>query len=200
MTSSFADNSRADGGARQAFWLRDPVIVARELIGWEVFVNGVGGRIVETEAYHQLDPASHSYSGPTPRNRVMFGPPGHVYVYRSYGMHWCMNFVCGAEGDGAAVLVRAIEPTLGVEAMTERRGLADIRALCSGPGKLCQALAVTREHDGLSVDRPPFDLREGKARGVVAGPRIGISKAVEQPWRFGEAGSKFLSRPFPISR
>lgn len=197
MTSSFADSSRADGDARQAFWLRDPVIVARELIGWEVFVNGVGGRIVETEAYHQEDPASHSFSGPTPRNQVMFGPPARVYVYRSYGIHWCMNFVCGEAGDGAAVLIRAIEPTAGLEIMAERRGLMDARMLCSGPGKLCQALAVTREHDGLSVDQPPFELREGKARRLIAGPRIGISKAVEQPWRFGEAGSKFLSRPFP---
>lgn len=199
MTSSFADSSRSERDARQAFWLRDPVIVARDLIGWEVFVNGVGGRIVETEAYHQEDPASHSFSGPTPRNQVMFGPPAHVYVYRSYGIHWCMNFVCGAEGDGAAVLIRAIEPRAGLEIMAERRGTTDPRLLCSGPGKLCQALAVTREHDGLSVERPPFELREGKVRGLVVGPRIGISKAVEQPWRFGEAGSKFVSRPFPLS-
>lgn len=182
---------------RQGFWTRHPTEVARDLIGWEVLVNGVGGRIVETEAYHQEDPASHSFPGPTPRNRVMFGPPAHLYVYRSYGIHWCMNFVSGAPGEGSAVLIRAIEPTHGLEIMAERRGLADPRALCSGPGKLCQALAVTREHDGLALDRAPFGLRPGPAAGVATGPRIGITKAADVPWRFGEAGSRFLSRPFP---
>ncbi|WP_201765266.1 DNA-3-methyladenine glycosylase [Phenylobacterium zucineum] len=190
-------HSEPSNPARQGFWLRDPVEVARDLIGWEVLVNGVGGRIVETEAYHQEDPASHSFSGPTPRNRVMFGPPAHVYVYRSYGIHWCMNFVCGEAGEGAAVLIRALEPTHGLQVMAERRGLAEPRALCSGPGKLCQALGVTREHDGLSLEHAPFELREGSAAGIAVGPRIGITKAAEKPWRFGEAGSRFVSRPFP---
>ena len=179
------------------FWTRHPTEVARDLIGWEVFVSGVGGRIVETEAYHHEDPASHSYAGPTPRNQVMFGPPGYLYVYRSYGIHWCMNFVSGETGEGSAVLIRAVEPTAGLEIMAERRGLSDPRALCSGPGKLCQAMGVTREHDGARLDRPPFELREGATKAVVAGPRIGITKAVDQPWRYGEAGSRFLSRPFP---
>lgn len=159
-------------------------------------MGGVGGRIVETEAYHQEDPASHSYPGPTARNAAMFGPAGRLYVYRSYGVHWCMNFVSGASGEGSAVLIRAIEPRHGLDVMRARRGRDDPRALCSGPGKLCQALAVTREHDGLRLDSPPFELREGPAGAVVAGPRIGITKAAEKPWRFGEAGSRFLSRPF----
>lgn len=197
MSSFLAGNSEPSNAARQDFWLRDPVDVARDLIGWELYVDGVGGRIVETEAYHQEDPASHSFSGPTPRNRVMFGPPAHVYVYRSYGIHWCMNLVCGADGDGAAVLIRAIEPRHGLEIMAERRGLAERHALCSGPGKLCQALAVTRAHDGMSAEKPPFALRPGRAAGVVVGPRIGITKAMEKPWRFGEAGSRYVSRPFP---
>jgi DNA-3-methyladenine glycosylase len=168
---------------------------ARALIGWTLTLDGIGGRIVETEAYHPQDPASHSFSGPTARNAVMFGPVGRVYVYRSYGIHWCMNLVCG-DGPGSAVLIRALEPTVGLEMMRERRGTDDVRLLCSGPGKLCQALAVTRDHDGLAVDAPPFALTPGDAAGIVTGPRIGITKAAELPWRFGEAGSRYLSRPF----
>jgi len=159
-------------------------------------MDGVGGRIVETEAYHFEDTASHSFSGPTPRNAVMFGPPGVIYVYRSYGIHWCLNLVCGPT-PGSAVLIRAIEPTEGLDLMIARRGLEDPRRLCSGPGRLCQAMGVTRDQNGLRADQPPFALIPGKAAGVVVGPRIGITKAVDTPWRFGEAGSKFLSRPFP---
>lgn len=184
-------------GDHPGFWTRHPAEVAPDLIGWSVFVNGVGGRIVETEAYHHEDPASHSFSGPRPRNAVMFGPPAHVYVYRSYGMHWCMNFVCWAGDPGGAVLIRALEPTAGFEIMADRRGLSDPRTLCSGPGKLCQALGITREHDGAALGKPPFEMRPGPAAGVLVGPRIGITKAAEVPWRFGEAGSAFLSRPFP---
>ena len=198
---SLPRHSGPSNSARQGwpdgFWTRHPAEVAPDLIGWTVLVNGVGGRIVETEAYHHEDPASHSFSGSTPRNAVMFGPPAHVYVYRSYGIHWCMNFVCWAGAPGGAVLIRALEPTRGLHEMAERRGLSDPRALCSGPGKLCQALAVTRAHDGASLDAPPFELVPGEARGVVIGPRIGITKAAEVPWRFGEAGSRFVSRPFP---
>lgn len=169
---------------------------AREMIGWTLMVAGVGGRIVETEAYHQEDPASHSFSGPTPRNAVMFGPPGRIYVYRAYGVHWCLNLVCGPE-PGQAVLIRALEPTAGLEIMAARRGVSAARSLCSGPGKLCQALGVTRAEDGARADQAPFSLTPGGDKGVVVGPRIGITKAAEQPWRFGEAGSVYLSRPFP---
>ncbi|MGY4827359.1 DNA-3-methyladenine glycosylase [Sphaerotilaceae bacterium SBD11-9] len=173
--------------------------VARALIGAQVYVDGVGGRIVETEAYDRDDPASHSFSGPTERNGVMFGPPGRVYVYRSYGMHWCLNFVCREEGHGAAVLIRAIEPLQGLELMRERRGLEDERLLCAGPGRLAQALGVTRELNGLRLDRAPFELRPPeRPLPVVAGPRIGISKAVDVPWRFGLAGSRHLSKPFRV--
>jgi DNA-3-methyladenine glycosylase len=180
----------------EGFFARHPLLVARDLIGATLTLDGVGGRIVETEAYHHEEPASHSFSGRTPRNGVMFGPVGRAYVYRSYGLHWCLNLVCG-EDHGNAVLIRALEPVTGLEAMRERRGLPALRSLCSGPGKLCQALAVTGAHDGLAVDQPPFGFSPGPALGVVTGPRIGLTKAIDLPWRFGEAGSAFLSKPFP---
>ena len=163
-----------------------------------LLVDGVGGRIVEVEAYDHEDPASHGFRGRTERNASMFGPPGLAYVYRSYGIHWCLNFVCQDEGVANAVLVRALEPTHDLETMRERRGLDDPRLLCSGPGRLCQALGVTREHDGHALDRPPFELlaAEGPVE-VVSGPRIGITRAVELPWRYAEAGSRFLSRALP---
>jgi DNA-3-methyladenine glycosylase len=171
--------------------------VARLLIGATLLVDGIGGRIVETEAYDREDPASHSFSGPTPRNAVMFGPPGHVYVYRSYGMHWCLNFVCRESGHGAGVLIRALEPTDGIDIMQKRRGVDNPRLLCSGPGRLCQALGVTREHNGMRVDALPFQLKPATGKvDVIAGPRIGISKAMNVPWRFGLAESRFVSRPF----
>jgi DNA-3-methyladenine glycosylase len=177
------------------FFARSVHDVAPELIGATLVVNGVGGRIVEVEAYDREDPASHGFRGQTPRNGAMFGPPGHAYVYRSYGVHWCLNFVCEEEGVAAAVLVRALEPTRGLAAMRGRRGLEDERLLCSGPGRLCQALALTGEHDGLRLDRRPFALVEPPTPAqVVRGPRVGISQAVELPWRYGLVGSRFLSR------
>jgi DNA-3-methyladenine glycosylase len=171
--------------------------VAPELIGATLLVEGVGGIIVEVEAYHHTDPAAHSYRGQTPRNAVMFGPPGVAYVYRSYGIHWCLNFVCEKEGSASAVLIRALEPTVGLPTMRRRRGLPDARALCSGPGKLCEALGVTDRHNGVALDRAPFELRAREAKPeVVVGPRIGITKAVDAPWRYGMKGSRFLSKPF----
>jgi DNA-3-methyladenine glycosylase len=175
--------------------------VARALIGASVFVDGVGGTIVETEAYDQDDPASHTYAGHTARNAVMFGPPGRAYVYRSYGIHWCLNFVCAPAGHGAGVLIRALAPTAGIDLMRERRGVDPERLLCSGPGRLCQALAVTHAHNGLRLDRRPFRVvaRSDDAQRVVhAGVRIGISKAVAVPWRFVLAGSPFLSKPMRV--
>ena len=181
------------------FFARDAVTVARDLVGTTLLVDGIGGLLVETEAYDRTDPASHSFAGRTARNAAMFGPPGRAYVYRSYGIHWCLNVVCGHEGDGSAVLLRALRPIHGLETMRERRGLLDERALCSGPGRLTQALAVTILHDGLPLDAPPFTFlpRTEDAVPIATGPRIGISKAAERPWRFGLAGSPFLSRRLP---
>jgi DNA-3-methyladenine glycosylase len=182
---------------RRAFFDRSVHEVAPELIGATLLVGGVGGMIVEVEAYHHTDPAAHSYIGPTERNAVMFGPPGYAYVYRSYGIHWCLNFVCEAEGSASAVLIRALEPTEGFAAMRRRRDLSEPRALCSGPGKLAQALAIDRSFNGLPLDRAPFELRARTSEPeIVTGPRIGITKAVELPWRFGIKRSPFLSRPF----
>jgi DNA-3-methyladenine glycosylase len=178
------------------FFARSVHDVAPDLIGVTLLVDGVGGRIVEVEAYDHEDPASHGFRGRTDRNASMFGPPGHAYVYRSYGIHWCLNVVCEEVGVANAVLLRALEPTRGLEQMRARRGLEDERLLCSGPGRLCQALSVTREHDGLPLDRPPFELLAGDSPvDVVNGPRIGITRAAELPWRYAEAGSRFLSRP-----
>jgi DNA-3-methyladenine glycosylase len=172
-------------------------LVARQLIGVTLLVDGVGGRIVETEAYDREDPASHAFSGPSERNGAMFGHPAHAYVYRSYGIHWCLNFVCREHGHGAGVLIRALEPTAGLDVMRGRRRTDLDLLLCSGPGKLCQALAVTRAHNGLSLAAPPFELDPAPSGiEVVSGPRIGISKAVDVPWRFGLAGSPYVSRPF----
>ena len=182
---------------RRSFFDRSVHEVAPELIGAALIIDGVGGVIVEVEAYHHTDPAAHSYNGRTERNAVMFGPPGYAYVYRSYGIHWCLNFVCEEKGSASAVLIRAIEPTQGVATMRRRRGLREERALCSGPGNLCEALAVTQKHNGLPLDRAPFELRaRTEIPGVVTGVRVGITKAAEKPWRYGLKSSPFLSKPF----
>jgi DNA-3-methyladenine glycosylase len=190
---------RSEAGQADVFHL-PPVEAAKALIGWTLTVDGVGGVIVETEAYHHEDPASHAFSGPTLRNAAMFGPVGRAYVYRSYGIHWCLNIVVGPD-PGSAVLIRALEPTGGLDVMRQRRGVEDVRQLCSGPGKLCQAMAVTRAHDGLAIDEAPFAMAPpAHPVALVVGPRIGITRAAELPWRFGAAGSRYLSRPFPASR
>jgi DNA-3-methyladenine glycosylase len=183
---------------KRGFFARSVHEVAPDLIGATLLFNGVGGIIVEVEAYHHTDPAAHSFNGPTPRNQIMFGPPGFSYVYRSYGIHWCVNFVCEQAGSASAVLIRALEPTHGLAAMRRRRGQDDARALCSGPGKLCQALGITIAHSELALDRKPYAIyaRAGKVD-VVAGVRIGITKAAELPWRYGLKDSKFVSKPFP---
>lgn len=185
---------------RRAFFNRSVLEVAPDLIGATLLFDGVGGRIVELEAYHHTEPAAHSFRGPTPRNAVMFGPAGYAYVYRSYGIHWCLNFVCEPKGSASAVLIRAIEPTVGLKVMRRRRGLTDERLLCAGPGRVCQALGITAAQNGMALDAPPFELlaRAGTVK-VVTGPRIGITKAAELPWRYGLKDSRFLSKPFPGS-
>jgi DNA-3-methyladenine glycosylase len=192
------DGSRNPGPRlRKSFFARSVHEVAPDLIGATFLVNGVGGIIVEVEAYDQSDPAAHSFRGPTPRNAVMFGPPGFTYVYLSYGRNWCVNFVCQAAGSAAGVLIRAIEPTHGLAAMRRRRGVADTKALCSGPGKLCEALAITKTLSELPIDRSPIALhaRSGEAE-IATGVRIGLTKAVDLPWRYGLKGSNFLSKRF----
>jgi DNA-3-methyladenine glycosylase len=180
---------------RRSFFARSVHEVAPDLIGVTLLVDGVGGRIVEVEAYDQEDPASHGHRGRTPRNRTMFGPPGHAYVYRSYGIHWCLNLVCGPAGVPEAALIRALEPTAGITEQRRRRGVEDLRALCSGPGKLCQALGITGDHDGLPLDRAPFRLEQRtEAPEILTAPRIGITRATELSWRYLEAGSPYVSR------
>jgi DNA-3-methyladenine glycosylase len=182
---------------RRDFFSRSVHDVAPDLIGAMLLADGVGGIVVEVEAYHHTDPAAHSYHGRTERNAVMFGPPGHLYVYRSYGIHWCANLVCEEEGSASAVLLRALAPAEGIAVMRRRRGLNDPRLLCSGPGRLCEALGITQTHNGLAVDRSPFAIYpRSTAPEIVVGPRIGITKAAEVPWRYGLKGSPFLSRPF----
>lgn len=181
-----------------AFFARNASDVAHDLVGWTLLVEGVGGMIVETEAYEPDDPASHSFGGPTRRNATMFGPPGRLYVYRSYGIHWCANVVCAEEGVGAAVLLRAIEPTIGADVMRARRGVEDVRLLASGPGRLTQALGITATHDGRDLGKPPFALEPPRvAVEVVASPRVGITRAPDLLRRYSLARSSFVSRPRP---
>ena len=193
------DEQKLGKPLKRGFFARSVHQVAPDLIGATLLVNGVGGVIVELEAYHHTEPAAHSFRGPTPRNMVMFGPAGFAYVYRSYGIHWCVNFVCEKTGSASAVLIRALQPTHGIPAMRRRRGLHDERSLCSGPGRLCEALGITHAHNGLALDAPPIALhaRLGKVE-VITGVRIGITKAADLPWRYGLKGSKFVSKKFPI--
>lgn len=195
--NSVRSSSKLGKQLKRTFFDRSVHEVAPDLIGVTLLVDGIGGIIVEVEAYHHTEPAAHSYRGLTPRNAVMFGPPGFVYVYRSYGIHWCVNFVCEKVGSASAVLIRALEPTHGIPAMRRRRGLHDERSLCSGPGKLTEALGITHAHNGLALDKPPMALYAPAAKpDVVTGVRIGLTKAVDLPWRYGLRGSKFLSKPF----
>jgi DNA-3-methyladenine glycosylase len=176
---------------------RSAPIVARQLIGATLLLNEVGGVIVETEAYDEAEPASHSFPGPTQRNAVLFGAPGHAYVYLSYGIHWCLNISCREAGHGAGVLIRALEPIRGIPEMKRRRHQTDIRKLCAGPGQLGQALAITNALNGKRIDAPPFMLVPARVPPkLVRGARIGITKAIELNWRFGLSGSVFVSRPF----
>jgi DNA-3-methyladenine glycosylase len=196
--STTATAPRLGKPLKRSFFDRSVHEVAPDLIGTTLLVDGVGGLIVEVEAYHHTEPAAHSYRGPTPRNQVMFGPPGFSYVYRSYGIHWCVNFVCEEAGSASAVLIRALEPTHGLAAMRRRRGLGDEHALCSGPGKLCEALGITIAHSELPLDRLPYALyARTEMPEIATGVRIGLTKAVDLPWRYGVKGSKFLSKRFP---
>ena len=198
MTDAPAAAWREGPQLRRDFFARSVHEVAPDLIGTTFLVDGVGGVIVEVEAYDQEDPASHGFRGPTPRTQSMFGPPGHAYVYRSYGIHWCINFVCDVEGRAEAALIRALEPTHGLDLMRERRGVATDRGLCSGPGRLCQALGITREHDGVALDEPPFELhaREETPQ-IVTTRRVGITRATELSWRYLLRGSPYVSRGLP---
>jgi DNA-3-methyladenine glycosylase len=185
---------------REAFFARSVHEVAHDLIGCELDYEGAGGVIVETESYERDDPACHAYVGLTPRTATLFGPPGRAYVYRSYGVHALLNAVAEPEGEAAAVLIRALEPRWGIDRMRARRGEHHgDRGLCSGPGKLTQALGIGLELNGASLTEPPFELRppspEWAGVLVATGPRIGISRATERPWRFCAAGNRFLSRP-----
>ena len=181
----------------RSFFARSVHTVAPDLIGATLLFKGVGGVIVEIEAYHQTDPAAHSFGGRTERNAVMFGPPGYAYVYRSYGIHWCLNFVCEPEGVASAVLIRALAPTHGLAVMRRRRGVTDERLLCSGPGRLGEALGITDAQYGLPLDNPPFEIfARADDVEVAVGPRIGLTKAIEHPWRYGLSGSRFVSKPF----
>lgn len=181
------------------FYHRPVVEVARDLLGCVVSHGGSAGAIVETEAYHGSEPACHAYVGLTPRTSTLFGRPGHAYVYRSYGIHACLNAVCEPEGVGAAVLIRALEPLEGIELMRERRGLERLDDLCSGPGKLTQALGIGLEHNGCDLARGPVVIgrapRAWRNVEVAVSKRIGITKATELPWRFCAVGSRSLSRP-----
>ena len=177
------------------FFARSVHDVAPELVGVTLLVDGLCGRIVEVEAYDHEDPAAHGFAGRTARNASMFGPPGHAYVYRSYGIHWCLNCVCEKEGVASAVLIRALEPTIGLAEMAARRGTDEPRLLAAGPGRLCQALGITGEQDGAPLDRRPFELHAREEVEVERGLRIGITKAADRPWRYAEAGSRYLSRP-----
>lgn len=182
----------------EAFFARSVQDVAVDLLGCVLVVGQCAGRIVEVESYSNDDPASHSFRGPTPRCLTMFGPPGRLYVYRSYGIHWCANVVCEPDGVAGAVLIRALQPLDGLEVMRERRGTDTDRLLCAGPGRLCQALGLTGADDGAVLGGSRVQLRSGPApERVLTGPRIGLSVSQDLPWRRGEAGSRYLSRPFP---
>ena len=181
----------------RSFFARSVHTVAPDLIGATLLFKGVGGVIVEVEAYHHTDPAAHSFGGRTERNAVMFGPPGYAYVYRSYGIHWCLNFVCEPEGVASAVLIRALAPTHGLAVMRRRRGVTDERLLCSGPGRLSEALGITDAQYGLPLDNPPFEIfARADDVEIAVGPRIGLTKAIKHPWRYGLGGSRFVSKPF----